>query len=634
MNVYEQTHRFDVRRHPLSARRGDGLRAVRDGQSVRHRDRRVRFAVAWQVSVTVSGIGADRTQFTDATGGFRFLGLDPGGYTVIAELDGFGGIEYPDVVIRLGQNTDVPLTLTAALEETITVTSESPLLDERQISAGTNVSQVELEKIPTARDPWAVLSQTPGVIVDRVNVGGNESGQQANFRAAGVSSNQNDFQMDGSEITDMRATGASPTYYDFDQFAEMSFTTGGTDVTKNSSGVQVNLVTKRGTNEFRGSARFYNTAATGYFGGALKASQPNIDGELHKSNGQTSLAGARVRKIEDFGFEAGGAAIQDRLWFWGSWGQNDIGPERRFRYGRRHASREHGDQGERPDQRRELDRRFLQQRRQAEVRARRRHHPAAGNDLEPAWSLGAVPPRRPARRLGEPVLHRHLHARRLRLRPLRQEQPGRRERSPPDAPDPQRDDGIWSNNYLSGFAASPERPAKGRRHVLLHQRRQRHARTSVRRPVPHLREQLDLPLGARTRPGIGSIGSGRTTPGTTLASCWPSTPGCGSRTRSRLGMMTINAGLRYDEQGGENKAYELPAHPTRPELIPGLSYPGGGAGFTWESIAPRLGFTYAPRAGARHPGSRELLPVRPTSCRRTRSIGCRRSVTRSPSAIR
>ncbi|MYF97256.1 MAG: carboxypeptidase regulatory-like domain-containing protein, partial [Holophagales bacterium] len=114
------------------------------------------------VSVTVSGIGADRTQFTDPAGGFRFLGLDPGGYTVIAELDGFGGIEYPDVVIRLGQNTDVPLTLTAALEETITVTSESPLLDERQISAGTNVSQVELEKIPTARDPWAVLSQTPG----------------------------------------------------------------------------------------------------------------------------------------------------------------------------------------------------------------------------------------------------------------------------------------------------------------------------------------------------------------------------------------------------------------------------------------------------------------------------------------
>ena len=162
------------------------------------------------------------------------------------------------------------------------------------------------------------------MLVDRVNVGGSESGQQSAFRAPGVSGNQNDFQMDGTSITDMAATGASPTYYDFDQFAEMSFTTGGTDVTKNSAGVQVNLVTKRGSNEFRGSARFYNTQRNGYFGGKLAQAQPNIDGELYKDNFQTELAGAQVRKIEDIGFEAGGAAIQDRLFFWGSWGQNDI----------------------------------------------------------------------------------------------------------------------------------------------------------------------------------------------------------------------------------------------------------------------------------------------------------------------
>lgn len=170
------------------------------------------------VKVTVSGIGAPREQFTDGQGQWRFLALDPGAYLVAAELDGFGGLEFPDVVVSLGRNTSVPLVLTAALEETITVTSESPLLDERKLSTGTNVSQIELEKIPTARDPWALLSQTPGVLVDRVNVGGSESGQQATFRAPGVAGNQNDFQMDGTSITDMAATGASPTYYDFDQF--------------------------------------------------------------------------------------------------------------------------------------------------------------------------------------------------------------------------------------------------------------------------------------------------------------------------------------------------------------------------------------------------------------------------------
>jgi len=57
--------------------------------------------------------------------------------------------------------------------------AESPLLDERRISTGCTVSLDELSKIPTARDPWAVLQTAPGVLTDRVNVGGNESGQQS-----------------------------------------------------------------------------------------------------------------------------------------------------------------------------------------------------------------------------------------------------------------------------------------------------------------------------------------------------------------------------------------------------------------------------------------------------------------------
>ena len=124
------------------------------------------------------------------------------------------------------------------------------------------ISQVELEKIPTARDPWSVLSQTPGVLVDRINVGGNESGQQSTSVAPGSSDDENAMPFSSTvfEITDMAAIGASPTYYDFDQFTEMQFSTGGTDVTKNGRRrVGVNLVTKRGTNEFRGSARFLVT---------------------------------------------------------------------------------------------------------------------------------------------------------------------------------------------------------------------------------------------------------------------------------------------------------------------------------------------------------------------------------------
>jgi Ca-activated chloride channel family protein len=88
-----------------------------------------------------------------------------------------------------------------AVEDVITVTAESPLLDERRISTGAVVSQAELEKIPTARDPWAVLANGPGALTDRINVGGNEGGQQA-YSAP----------QEASDLTGMVALWSCPAY--------------------------------------------------------------------------------------------------------------------------------------------------------------------------------------------------------------------------------------------------------------------------------------------------------------------------------------------------------------------------------------------------------------------------------------
>lgn len=104
----------------------------------------------------------------------------------------------------------------------------SPVLDERRVSAGSTVSQAELEKIPTARDPWAVLHETPGVLADRINVGGNESGSSVQYVGPG-SGDPVIWSVDGVVITDMAAVGSSPAYYDFDAFEEMQTNTGGTD---------------------------------------------------------------------------------------------------------------------------------------------------------------------------------------------------------------------------------------------------------------------------------------------------------------------------------------------------------------------------------------------------------------------
>ena len=545
------------------------------------------------VTVTVSGIGAPRTQFTDAQGQWRFLALDPGAYTVAAQLDGFGGIEFPDVVVALGRNTSVPLVLTAALEETITVTSESPLLDERKLSTGTNVSQVELEKIPTARDPWALLSQTPGVLVDRVNVGGSESGQQATFRAPGVAGNQNDFQMDGTSITDMAATGASPTYYDFDQFAEMSFTTGGTDVTKNSAGVQVNLVTKRGSNEFRGSARFYNTQRNGYFGGKLAQAQPNIDGELYKDNFQTELAGAQVRKIEDIGFEAGGAAIQDRLFFWGSWGQNDIQQNAATGLaddtilentaikanGQINASNSivgsfnNGDKlkfGRGAGTIRPAATTWNQRGPSAQYRLEDTHVFSSNFFLTGTYSHGDF-------------------GFALRARGTRSDEDGLH----PDALDPRREAGVWQDNYLSGGSSRPfdsyqvdtsyffTTGASVNHELKIGGRFREFTQNSVFQWGPRDVFHGDWGATVAVRDHTGVAVSDYT-------AIW-------AQDTMTFGRATINFGLRYDDQGGANEPYNRPAHPVAAyrDIFPDTNFRGSEAGFSWGTIAPRLGATYA-----------------------------------------
>lgn len=274
------------------------------------------------VNIEMVGGGAPRLGITNAQGETRFLGLAPGNYALTATLDGFSTVEYPNVNVRVGKSTTIQVQLSAAIGEVITVTSESPLLDERKLTAGTTISQVELESIPSARDPWAIVQQAPGVMTDRINVGGNESGQQAVFRGLANNGDENDFLVDGVQITDMKAIGSSPTYYDFDQFSEIQLATGGNDVSKAGAGVSVNMVTKRGTNEFRGTARFLLTDNDGYFG-ALEAADPGYS-ESDLGPGQDNYAGDTVDRIQEFGFEAGGPAWRDRVWLWASWGQNDI----------------------------------------------------------------------------------------------------------------------------------------------------------------------------------------------------------------------------------------------------------------------------------------------------------------------
>jgi hypothetical protein len=265
------------------------------------------------VTVTLTGVGAPQTFITDATGNFRFLNLSPGTYTLKAELAEFGSVTRTGLTVNIGRNADVVLTLIPSIHGEITITAGTELIDTRKAGTGATISQVELKEIPSARDPWVILQQAPGVLVDRVNVGGNYSGQQSNYTAKGVTGDQATWNVDGVNITDAGALGSSPTYYDFDAFEEMQVTTGGSDPRIQTAGVQLNMVTRRGTNDFKGSGRYLLTP------GGTQGAHP-IPAEATSYLTDVN----HVQKNEDRGGEFGGPIMRDKLWFWAAYGQNDI----------------------------------------------------------------------------------------------------------------------------------------------------------------------------------------------------------------------------------------------------------------------------------------------------------------------
>lgn len=265
------------------------------------------------VTVTLTGGGAPQTTVTDAQGRFRFINLSPDTYSLRAELAGMGEATRGGITVNIGRNADVTMTLNPSVSQTITVTAEAPLLDTRRTGTGATITEVELEEVPTARDPWVILQQVPGVQMDRINVGGNESGQQSTFVSKGITQDEATYSVDGVNTTDMIATGGSSAYYDFGSFEEMQVTTGGTDPRVQTPGAQINIVTKRGTNDFSGSGRYYLTD------GEWQA-EPEVPAEAISYLGRPN----EISEVTEWGFEVGGPIIRDRLWAWGAYADNQI----------------------------------------------------------------------------------------------------------------------------------------------------------------------------------------------------------------------------------------------------------------------------------------------------------------------
>jgi len=277
-------------------------------------------------SVTLRGsLVRPSTTVTSATGVYRFPSLSPASdYELTVELTGFKKVVRTGVIVQLNQSSEINIMMeVGTLEEQVTVIAQTPVVDTKKTTVGANIDKEAMQSLPTARDPWVVLQLAPAVMVDRENVGGNESGQQSGFIGKGdtsgarISGNQganNIWAVDGIDVTDPAALGGSAGYYDFDMFEELNITTGGAaDVTIQTGGIALNMVTRRGGNRMTLAGRFYLTDE--FF------QSENLTDELRARG---VLNTNKIAQIKDFGFNAGGPIIKDKLWWWGSYGVQDI----------------------------------------------------------------------------------------------------------------------------------------------------------------------------------------------------------------------------------------------------------------------------------------------------------------------
>src|SRR5262249_50659533 len=256
------------------------------------------------VTVMVSGPSLQQplVVVTSENGTYQFPSVPIGTFSVTFELASFKRAVRQDVVISTGFNAQIDQKLEIGqMTEEVTISAVSPVVDTKKTSTSATFTSEVLEKIPTARDPWQIINMTPGVQAGR-NVGGSASGQQVGLNSRGTNANVQ-WNLEGGSITDL-SSNSSPSYFNFDSFSEIQVTNGGGDVTVQSSGLSINLVTKSGSNVFKGSATctFENDATQGN----------TATTELFNAGANGFLSGNPIKRISVYNVEYGGPLLSDK----------------------------------------------------------------------------------------------------------------------------------------------------------------------------------------------------------------------------------------------------------------------------------------------------------------------------------
>ena len=260
------------------------------------------------VTATNKETGLERTAATDEDGNYRIILLPPGLYNVRATATNFAAAVANDVVVTVGGMTPLDLTLSVSGgSETITVTSEAPVVETTRTSVSTTVNQVAIENLPVnGRNYLDFATLTPGVIRDQTRDGdlavGGQKGTLNNLQVDGTDNNNTFF---GQAFG---RTGVRPPY----QFSEESVQefqvnqNGFSAEFGRAGGAVINVVTRSGTNEFHGGLFEY------FRDEALNANTPSLKAQQFQ-RGQPNVR--PPLQIHQFGGRIGGPIVRNRAFF-------------------------------------------------------------------------------------------------------------------------------------------------------------------------------------------------------------------------------------------------------------------------------------------------------------------------------
>ena len=258
-----------------------------------------------------------RTAVTDGTGQYNIVDLRPGEYTVTFTLTGFRTVRREGIKLPTSFTATVNADLAVGtLEEALTVTGESPLVDVRNSVSQTVMNREVRDTIPTGRDPFAVGQLIAGITTNTPDVGGTQIMQQPTLQVHGSSNNDNVFMVDSVQIQHIGFGGNQTGFYFNDGLMEeINYQTSSLPAEAPVGGVQINMIPHEGGNSFHGSA--FATGANS----SMQAD--NLDADLvalgfKKQN--------RVQSVYDINATLGGPVMRDRLWFFGTfrrWSANN-----------------------------------------------------------------------------------------------------------------------------------------------------------------------------------------------------------------------------------------------------------------------------------------------------------------------